>query len=96
MINEYFQGCVFEQTKYVELMEKLASDCELNIFRAALHRLALITQTRTELLAGVNTLSNLSKENFQATDSKIINELIKHMKGNFNLFINVRTYMKKI
>lgn len=41
-----------------------------------------ITQTRPEILAGVNILPQVKKETFQEGDIKIINGLIKLMKTN--------------
>lgn len=51
-----------EQNKY---LEKLPGDFDFNLFRTTRHRLACITQKRQKILAGVKTLSQVTKEKVQ-------------------------------
>lgn len=71
-----------EPTKYTEQIEKLTNSCAFYLFRDTSHLLSWITQTRPELLAGVNILSQVASETIQDEDVKLINELIKHIKNN--------------
>lgn len=74
------QGYVLEQHKYTEQIDKLKLDCSFEEFRTTRHRLACITQTRPEILAEVNILSQVTAETFEKKDVKAVNKLIKHVR----------------
>lgn len=80
-INEGQLG-YFSTNQVSEQIRKLPTDCDFDLLRATRNILAWITQTRPENLAGVNTLSQLTKETFHNEYLKTINGLIKHIKNN--------------
>lgn len=69
-------GYFSEQNKYLEKIDQLPRDRGLDLFRTTRHRLEWITETRPELHAGVNILSQVTEENFREEDIKIIIGLI--------------------
>lgn len=68
MINQESYGLFLEETEYKKQIEKLTKNCDLDLFRATLYRPTSMSQTREELLAGVNILSQVTSETFQDDD----------------------------
>lgn len=80
MINWDAEGYFLEQNAYSNQIEKLTEDCDFGLFRSTCHRLAFKTQTRPEILAGVNILSQMRKVTYNKKDTNKINSLILHVR----------------
>lgn len=74
LFNENSSGYFMEQGVYSKTIEKLPSDCDCKLFHTTTHRLVWIKQTRPEILAGVNILSQVTEEKFSDSDVKDINK----------------------
>lgn len=59
MINSDPEGYFLEQNAYSSQIEKIPEDCDFYLVSATRHRLAWITQTRPEILAGIDILSQI-------------------------------------
>lgn len=79
-INKLEDGYFLEQADYISKIDLLKPDTEFDEFRTTRHKLAWVSHTRPEILAGVNILSQVTNETYQKEDLRIINSLIKHLK----------------
>lgn len=71
---------ILEQNAHSNQIEKLPEDCDFDILRTTSHRLIRITQTRPEILEGLNILSQINEETYRKEDTKTINCLINHLR----------------
>ena len=78
-INEEGEGFFLEQTQYAKDINQLPKTTTFDEFRTMRHKLAWLTNTKPEILAGVNILSQTTKETFKEDNVKTINTLIKHV-----------------
>ena len=81
-IKKKENGYIMEQEHYVPTITKLEKTSTFETFRTTRHRLAWISHTRPEILAGVNILAQVTKDTFQQEDITITNSLIKHIHKN--------------
>ena len=81
-IKKKENGFIMEQQHYVSTISKLEKSSTFETFRTTRHRLAWISHTRPEILAGVNILAQVTKDTFQQEDITITNSLIKHIHKN--------------
>lgn len=79
MIKNDQEGYLLEQNAYFDQIEKRPQEYDLELFRTTSHRLPWINQTRPEILAGINILSQVKKETYIQEDTKTINDLIKYI-----------------
>lgn len=96
MIKPYPEGYFPEQNAYSNQIEKLSEDFEFDSLRANSHRLPLITQTRPEILAGANILSQITKETHIKEDTNTINSLIKHARKYHKVLGYVKSWKESL
>ena len=94
-IEKTKQGYTLHQKRSLEKIELLNKDDRFEEFRRSRHRLAWITHTRPEILAGVNILSQITQDTFTNEHIKTTNMLTKHLKNNPNQSLNYNHIDKK-
>lgn len=75
-------GYFLERNNYSKKIEKLPSDCDFNVFRKTRRRLSWTNKTGPEILARINIMSEVTKENFRQENIEVINGLTKHIRKN--------------
>lgn len=69
-----------DQLTHAQRIEQLPIDCSFDTFRSRGHMLALLGQSRPDVSASANILSQVTDETFPERHVKALNKVIKHVK----------------
>lgn len=72
-IHKKEYGLFLNQTAYGEAINELTTEALFDDFRTTRHKLAWISHTRPEILAGVNIICQAIQENVKVDNVKITN-----------------------